>query len=151
LVNATFGNAAELIIALLALRRGLVEVVQASLSGSIVGNILLVLGLAFLAGGLRHPVLRFSALAAESQVASLALAVCGLLLPALFFHLVRASHREDLSVPLSLGVSVVLLGVYGAALVFSLRTHRDLMGTHASAEGPSWSTKKGPFGLAWAA
>jgi Ca2+:H+ antiporter len=147
LVNATFGNAAELIIALLALRRGLVEVVQASLSGSIVGNILLVLGLAFLAGGLRHPVLRFSALAAESQVASLALAVCGLLLPALFFHLVRASHREDLSVPLSLGVSLVLLGVYGAALVFSLRTHRDFMGTHASAEGPSWSTGKAALWL----
>lgn len=142
LLNATCGNAAELIIAVLALRRGLVEVVQASLSGSIIGNLLLVLGLALLAGGLRHRVQKFSALAAESQLASLALAVFALLLPALFFHLVRLAHRESLALPLSVAVSVVLLLVYAASLVFSLHTHKDLLGTHAAHEAPPWSTRK---------
>lgn len=141
LVNATFGNAAELIIAVLALRRGLVEVVQASLTGSIIGNILLVLGLALLAGGLRYPVQKFSALAAESHGASLALGVSGLLLPALFFHLVRPSHREHLLMPLSLSVAAVLLAVYVAGLYFSLRTHRDLMGTHHQ-QAHGWSKGK---------
>jgi len=142
LVNATFGNAAELIIAILALRRGLVALVQASLSGSIIGNLLLVLGLAMLAGGLRHPVQKFSQLAAESQLAAMGLGVFALLLPALFLHLVRASHREDLVFPLSVGVSLVLLLVYGASLLFSLKTHRQLLGSHGSSEAPPWGTGK---------
>ncbi|BCW94449.1 MAG: calcium/proton exchanger [Thermoanaerobaculum sp.] len=142
LLNATCGNAAELIIAFLALRRSLVAVVQASLTGSIIGNLLLVLGLSLLAGGLRHPVQKFSALAAESQVASLALAVFALLLPAVFFHLVRLAHREDLALPLSAAVSAVLLLVYGAGLVFSLKTHRTLLGAVVAHDGPAWSTGK---------
>jgi Ca2+:H+ antiporter len=142
LLNATCGNAAELIIAILALRRGLVEVVQASLSGSIIANLLLVLGAALLVGGVRHPVQRFSALAAESQMGSLALAVFALLLPAVFFHLARVSHHEELAWPLSLGVSVVLLMVYGAALFFSLRTHRHLLGGGHPQSAPSWSTRR---------
>jgi len=141
-VNATCGNAAELIIAVLALRRGLVEVVQASISGSIIGNLLLVLGAAAFAGGLRFKVQKFSSLAAESQVGSLALAVFALLFPAVFFHLARLSHREELALPLSVAVAVVLLVVYAAALVFSLRTHRHLLGGGHEGEPPTWSTRR---------
>ena len=141
-VNATCGNAAELIIAVLALRRGLVEVVQASLSGSIIGNLLLVLGAAAFAGGLRFKVQKFASLAAESQLGSLALAVFALLFPAVFFHLTRLSHREELALPLSVAVAVVLLVVYAAALVFSLRTHRHLLGGGHEGEPPTWSTRR---------
>ena len=147
LLNATCGNAAELIIAVLALRRGLVEVVQASISGSIIGNLLLVLGLALVVGGARHKVQRFSPLAAESQLGSLALAVFALLLPALFFHLARLSHREDLTVPLSVVVAAVLLAVYAAALLFSLRTHKHLLGGGHQAEAARWSSRRAVWTL----
>ena len=150
LLNATCGNAAELIIAVFALRRGLVEVVQASLSGSIIGNLLLVLGAALLAGGVRHPVQKFSALGAESQIASLALAVFALLFPAVFFHLARLGHREDLAIPLSVSVAAVLLAVYGAALFFSLRTHRHLLGV-GSHRMPRWSVRTATLRLLAAA
>jgi Ca2+:H+ antiporter len=142
LLNATCGNAAELIIAVLALRRGLVEVVQASLSGSIIGNLLLVLGAAAFAGGLRHPVQRFSALAAESQLGSLALAVFALLFPAVFFHFASTAHHENLAWPLSIAVSVVLLLVYAAALLFSLKTHKHLLGGGHDGPAPSWSSRR---------
>ncbi len=142
LLNATCGNAAELIIAVLALRAGLVEVVQASLSGSIIGNLLLVLGAAALAGGIKHPVQKFSALAAESQLGSLALAVFALLFPAVFFHFASTAHHESLAYPLSLMVSVVLLLVYAAALLFSLRTHRHLLGGGHEGPAPTWSSRK---------
>lgn len=142
LLNATCGNAAELIIAVLALRRGLVGVVQASLSGSIIGNLLLVLGAAMLAGGLRHPVQKFSRLAAESQVSSLSLAVFALLFPAVFFHFAKLTHHESLAIDLSVWVSVVLLLVYGAALLFALKTHRHLLGGGHEAGQSSWTSRK---------
>ncbi|MGE5235318.1 MAG: calcium/proton exchanger [Acidobacteriota bacterium] len=142
LLNATCGNAAELIIAVLALRRGLVAVVQASISGSIVGNLLLVLGAAMVAGGARRKVQRFAPLAAESQLGSLALAVFALVLPAVFFHLAQLSHREDLTEPLSVTVAVVLLVVYGAALLFSLKTHHHLLGGADESGFPRWSARR---------
>lgn len=142
LLNATCGNAAELIIAVLALRRGLTEVVQASLSGSIIGNLLLVFGAAILLGGLRHPVQKFSALAAESQLGSLALAVFALLFPAVFFHLAKTSHHENLALNLSIWVAVVLLVVYAAALLFSLKTHRHLLGGGHAAGEPKWNSRQ---------
>jgi Ca2+:H+ antiporter len=147
LLNATCGNAAELIIAVLALRAGLVEVVQASLSGSIIGNLLLVLGAAALAGGVRHPVQKFSALAAESQLGSLALAVFALLFPAVFFHFASTAHHEHLAFPLSLAVSVVLLLLYAAALLFSLKTHRHLLGGGHEGPAPSWSSRRAAVAL----
>src|ERR1700752_4123962 len=84
LLNATFGNAAELIIALAALRAGLHDVVKASIAGSIVGNILLVLGASMLAGGLRHREQHFNAEGARSQATMLTLAAIALVLPAAF-------------------------------------------------------------------
>jgi Ca2+:H+ antiporter len=147
LLNASCGNAAELIIAVLALRHGLVEVVQASLSGSIIGNLLLVLGAAMLAGGVRHPVQRFSALAAESQVGSLTLAVLALLFPAVFFHLAASSHHGALALPLSLAVAVVLLLVYGAALLFSLKTHRHMLGGGEEVAEGTWNSRRAVLAL----
>ena len=84
LLNATFGNAAELIIALAALRAGLHDVVKASIAGSLIGNILLVLGAAMLAGGLRHPEQHFNASGARSQATLLTLAAIALILPAAY-------------------------------------------------------------------
>ena len=89
LLNATFGNAAELIIALAALRAGLHDVVKASIAGSIVGNILLVMGAAMLVGGLRHPEQNFNAAGPRSQATMLMLAATALILPA-FFRRYRA-------------------------------------------------------------
>jgi Ca2+:H+ antiporter len=83
-LNATFGNAAELIIAVVALQRGLHEVVKASITGSIIGNILLVFGMSVLAGGLRHKTQRFNRVAAGLGSTLLALSAVGLLVPALF-------------------------------------------------------------------
>lgn len=139
LLNATFGNAAELIIAISALRAGLYEVVKASLTGSIIGNVLLVLGAAILAGGLRYPVLRFQAMAARMQSTMLTLAAIALVVPAAFHHLgpeVRSSEAG-----LSFEISLVLLATYGLGLLFSLRTHKQFfLGEPAAAdEHEPWS------------
>ena len=125
LLNATFGNATELIIALSALRAGLHDVVKASLVGSIVGNILLVMGAAMLAGGLRHHEQQYNASAARSQATLLTLATIALILPAAYNSVVAARVPEGLQV-LSLYISLVLLLVYGLFLLYSLVTHKNL-------------------------
>lgn len=127
LLNATFGNAAELIIALFALFKGLDEVVKASLTGSIVGNVLLVLGASFLAGGLKYNTQRFNRTAAGVGSTMMVLAAIALLVPAIF-HALPEVTRADLILEheLSVGVSIVLILTYAAHLVFSLGTHRDL-------------------------
>src|SRR3954453_14218742 len=93
LLNATFGNAAELIIAIMALRKGLYPVVKASLTGSIIGNILLVLGAAVLAGGIKHKEQRFNASGARAQSTLLSLAAIALIMPAAFHHLAGPEGR----------------------------------------------------------
>ncbi len=145
LLNATFGNAAELIIAIAALRAGLYEVVKTSVAGSIVGNILLVLGAAMLAGGLRNrPEQHFNAPGARSQATMLTFATIALILPAAF-HRVLGAGAPPLA-PLGVWISVVLLVVYGANLVFSLGTHRALFAGSHAAEGTehaaSWSVRR---------
>src|SRR4029079_14853042 len=124
LLNATFGNAAELIIALAALRAGLHDVVKASIAGSIVGNILLVLGAAMLAGGLRRSEQHFNAAGARSQATMLLLAAIGLILPAAF-QAAAGSTEQGLG-KLSMSISVVLFMVYSLYLVFVLVTHSSL-------------------------
>jgi len=124
LLNATFGNAAELIIALAALRAGLHDVVKASIAGSIVGNILLVLGAAMLAGGLRRSEQHFNASGARSQATMLLLAAIGLVLPAAFYA--AAGATEQGLGKLSVSISVVLLLVYLLYLVYVLVTHSAL-------------------------
>jgi Ca2+:H+ antiporter len=135
LLNVTFGNAPELIIALFALGSGLHEVVKASIIGSIIGNILLVLGGAMFVGGIGRTKQRFSATAANVQSLMLFLAAAALIMPAIF-ELVEGrglpavgAERVDYGSTvehLSLAVAIVLIGTYVAGLLFSLKTHRDI-------------------------
>jgi Ca2+:H+ antiporter len=126
LLNATFGNAAELIIALVALRAGLNDVVKASITGSIIGNILLVLGVAFVAGGVKFPKLQFNRTASSLSSTLLALSTIALIVPALFHRLARLANPEPLEQTLSVEISIVLLTTYILSLVFALRTHKHL-------------------------
>jgi Ca2+:H+ antiporter len=150
LLNATFGNAAELIIAFAALRAGLHTVVKASLVGSIVGNILLVLGAAMLAGGLRHEEQHYNAAGARSQATLLTLAAIALILPAAY----RLSIGADAPGMLSVWIALVLLAVYASNLVFSLITHASLFkGSHEAEAAPhegAWSTGRAAAVLAGA-
>ncbi len=125
LLNATFGNAAELIIALMALRKGLFEVVKASITGSIIGNILLVLGLSIIAGGVKFPRQKFNATAAALGSTMLALSAIALLLPAIF-HLIVRNYPVEREQNLSLEIAIVLIIVYVLSLIFSLKTHSHL-------------------------
>lgn len=137
LLNATFGNAAELIIAFMALRAGLHHVVKASLTGSIIGNILLVFGLSALLGGLRFRSQRFNRTAASLGATMLALSAVALVVPAIF-HRVAGAGSEAAERGLSLEIAAVLFVTYVLSLVFALRTHAHLyMGTplHAVPEG----------------
>jgi Ca2+:H+ antiporter len=135
LLNATFGNAAELIIALAALRAGLHDVVKASIAGSIIGNMLLVLGAAMLAGGLRHSEQHFNPAGARSQATMLTLAAIALTLPAAFQAAVGARAPEALG-SLSVSISLVLLLIYLLYLVFTLITHAPLFaGSYVPEEG----------------
>jgi Ca2+:H+ antiporter len=146
LLNATFGNATELIIALSALRAGLHDVVKASLVGSIVGNILLVMGAAMLCGGLRHHQQHYNASAARSQATLLTLATIALILPAAYSAVVASRAPHGLQA-LSLYISLVLLMVYGLFLLYSLVTHKNLFagepgGEHGAGQPALWSTRK---------
>ncbi len=126
LLNGTLGNAGEMIIALLALRAGHIEVVQASLSGSIVGNLLLVFGLAAFVGGIGREKQSFSRLAAGTNVTMLFLSVVALVAPAVF-NLVafgEVQHKGDSVEKLALWTSVVLVAIYFASFVMTFRTHR---------------------------
>ncbi len=126
-LNATFGNAAELIIAIVALRAGLVELVKASITGSILGNLLLILGLSLVAGGTRKQTLTFNRTAASMSAGMLALAVVGLVFPAMF-HGLHPVGSEATELLMAEGVALILLATYAASLVFSLKTHQRLFG-----------------------
>ena len=145
LLNATFGNAAELIIALLALQKGLYGVVKASITGSIIGNILLVLGLSFVFGGAKYPEQRFNKTAARSSATTLILAAIALLLPTLFHRTAGQSWTPQLEQRLSLAIAVVLFVTYGATLAFSLVTHKGLFsgGSHGAAESQAATASNG--------
>lgn len=126
-LNATFGNAAELIIAIMALRAQHVEVVKASITGSIVGNVLLVFGASCLVGGLKHGNQKFSRTAAGSATVMLFLAVVALVMPAMVDLVSFGSlhAHPEVVVRLSFWASAVLLFVYLSGLVFTFRQHRD--------------------------
>lgn len=129
LLNASFGNAAELIIALMALRAGHIEVVKASITGSIIGNLLLVLGAAIFAGGLRHKHQRFNKTAARSSCTALILAAAALVVPTVFHHAAAQSPGGWTPLAeqrLSFAIALVLIGTYVAILLFSLVTHKQL-------------------------
>jgi Ca2+:H+ antiporter len=136
LLNATFGNAAELIIAIVALRAHHVAIVKASITGSIIGNLLLVFGASCFAGGLKHGTQRFNRTAAGSATVMLALAVAALVMPATLdlFAFGSLSAQPPVVYRLSTWTSYVLLAVYAAGLVFAFRTNKDplrIAGRHA--------------------
>jgi Ca2+:H+ antiporter len=158
LLNVTFGNAPELIIALFALGQGLQEVVKASIIGSIIGNILLVLGAAMLAGGLGREKQTFSRTGASVQTSMLLLAAAALLMPAIFelvegkglpspgAEIVRYGSTVE---HLSLAVAIVLIVTYSLGLVFSLKTHRALFNPEYGDEDSwGWSTRTSVLALA---
>jgi len=124
LLNATFGNAPELIIALVALKAGLYDMVKASIIGAILANMLLGLGAAFLAGGLKRHILEFNPTAARNYMTMMLLAVISLAIPSTFHNFATADtikHEQYVN----LAVAVVLLSTYFLSLVFMLKTHPD--------------------------
>jgi Ca2+:H+ antiporter len=158
LLNVTFGNAPELIIALFALGKGLQEVVKASIVGSIIGNILLVLGGAMLAGGIRREKQTFSRTSAGVQTSMLLLAAAALLMPAIF-ELVEGKGLPKPGAQivdygstvehLSLAVAIVLIVTYAAGLLFSLKTHRGIFNPEYGDEDSwGWSTRTAVIALA---
>jgi Ca2+:H+ antiporter len=145
LLNATFGNAAEMIIAIMAMQRGLHGVVKASLTGSIIGNILLVMGASAVAGGLKFKIQEFNATGARVQSTMLTLAAVALVVPAAFHYLsVPANIVREYS--LSFDISIVLLVTYALSLLFTLHTHKQLFASHvaeaAEEELPAWPMMK---------
>src|SRR3954462_15583366 len=149
LLNATFGNAAELIIGGIALSKGLTYVVKASITGSIIGNVLLVLGLSILFGGVKYKEQRFNRTAARTSVVSLSLAAIGLIIPTIFHFAARSSPAgwsPLMEQKLSLAIAVVMFLTYFCMLGFSLRTHKHFYRTahgHAKEEnGTQWSRGK---------
>jgi Ca2+:H+ antiporter len=161
-LNVTFGNAPELIIAFFALNEGLQEVVKASLIGSILGNVLLVMGAAMFIGGRKRDRQFFDRTAANVTALMLFLAVVALIAPAIF-ELVQGTGlpRPDAEAvnydsdveKLSVGVAIVLLATYAAGLVFSLRTHKDLFNPEHAAEdhvGEPWTVRRSVLMLAGA-
>jgi Ca2+:H+ antiporter len=147
LFNATFGNLAELIIAIFAIRAGLPDVVRASFSGSIVGNLLFVGGLSMVAGGWKRETVKFNALAAESQAGQLILALSAALVPAVFFRTAIRAHHPELIHRVSIGTSIILVISYILGLYFAFKTHRDVLGAVTEAPPPDdrWSVRKAMF------
>ncbi|MBD2846202.1 calcium/proton exchanger [Paenibacillus sp. IB182496] len=143
-LNATFGNAAELIIALFLVKEGLFDMVKASLTGAIIGNLLLVLGLSILLGGLKYKQQRYNEEAAGHNATLMVLAVIGLFVPAMFVTSERFSAAKDEL--LSLSVAAILIVSYLLWLVFSMVTHKELLRDEQSQadhdEAPAWSRRR---------
>lgn len=145
LLNATFGNAPELIIALVALKAGLYDMVKASIIGAILANMLLALGAAFLAGGLKRHIQEFNPAAARNYMTMMLLAVISLAIPSTFHNFVSADtikHEQYVN----LAVAVVLLSTYFLSLVFMLKTHPEFFESMGQAEEHSaegrWSLSR---------
>ncbi len=163
LLNATLGNAAELIITIFAIREGVVnpavadkmlELVRASLTGSVLGNILLVLGLSILVGGLRHGLQRFGQRHAGLNATMLILAVAALVIPSIFSHNIEMVDHDAVEY-LSLGVAGVMIGLYVLAMIYQLRGRnaaeaQDAEYTAAAHEAPSWPVSRSAIVLALA-
>ncbi|MDF2512315.1 MAG: cax [Herbinix sp.] len=139
-LNATFGNATELIISFFAIKEGLFDVVKASLAGSVLGNILLVLGFSIFLGGLKHKELKYDADQGTFTATMLLFAVIGLSLPAVFTWGVSDNLTTSKYESLSIVTSVILLAIYVIGMIYSFRTQKDLYGVeHAEDFDSKWS------------
>jgi Ca2+:H+ antiporter len=140
LLNATFGNVTEMIIAFFLILDGQLGVVKASITGSIIGNVLLVLGASFLAGGWKHEEQQFNRTSAGLHSASLVIAVVGLLMPALFALSPEATNFRTEAV--SIGVAIILIVVYALGLFFSLKTHKNFFRSDFDHGTPKWTARR---------
>lgn len=139
LLNATLGNAAELIITIVAIKAGLLELVKASITGSIIGNLLLVMGFSVLMGGLKNGTQRFSRVHAATNATMLVLAVVALTVPSVFNHTLSGQNLSATTIEaISLGVAGVMVVLYGLGLVFSLRVTPSALTQDTSSEAPHW-------------
>ena len=142
-LNATFGNATELIISFFALKAGLFDVVKASIAGSVIGNILLVLGASMLFGGLKHKNQTFNKKVIEVSSSMLLFAVIGLCIPAIFTHTIDPKLLNTRYEGLSIVVAIIMFAIYILSLVFSFFTHKDIYSIEHEEEGSAkWSLKK---------
>lgn len=142
-LNATFGNATELIIAFFAMKAGLFEIVKASLAGSVIGNILLVLGVSMLIGGLKYKTQHFNQQAVELSSSMLLFAVIGLTIPAIFTHTVAPGLLTTRYEGLSVMIAFIMFVIYLLSLYFSFYTHKDIYSVDHSQESTAkWSLKK---------
>lgn len=146
LLNATLGNAAELIITILALKEGLISIVKASIAGSILGNILLVLGLAAFVGGLKHEKLKFNCNVANLNTSLLLMIIIALSVPAIFSFSGHIS--EDKLQTLSLWTAVGLVLIYITSMLYSFKTHKHLFRTQDETREAEWSLRKSLFIMA---
>jgi len=141
-LNATFGNATELIIAIFALKAGLFDIVKASIAGSVLGNILLVLGLSMLVGGLKYKTQYFNQKAIDITASMLLFAVIGLTIPAIFTHTVAPELLTTRYEGLSVIVAIIMFLIYILSLIFSFYTHKDIYVVDCEEEcAPKWSLK----------
>jgi Ca2+:H+ antiporter len=155
LLNASFGNAPELIVALVALRSGLLDMVRASLAGAILLNLLLALGLSFLAGGLRHHTQTYNAAAARLYGSMMLIAALSLMVPSAFSRLLAPGAPVRAEALLNIGLAVVLLAAYVLYLLFQLKTHPDEFAGQPGAvsdkgdeaHGPRWSLPRAVLSL----
>jgi Ca2+:H+ antiporter len=152
LLNATLGNAAELIITIVAIREGLLELVKASITGSILGNILLVMGLSMVVGGLRHGNQKFDRRQASRNAILLLLAVIALIIPSIFSGYIGSPESIRVEA-LSVGIAIIMIVLYVLALLYSLR-YEGAPISHKPAEKllhkPSWTVRRALVVLALA-
>src|SRR6478672_9725733 len=149
LLNATFGNAPELIIALVALKAGYFDMVRASIIGAILANLLLATGVAFFLGGLRFHTQEYNAGAARLYSSMMLIAAISLAVPSTFNRFFSPEGTMPQEKIINLGTALVLLATYGLYLVFMLRTHADFFKSASGKqedhehEGPQWSVARG--------
>jgi Ca2+:H+ antiporter len=146
LLSATFGNATELIIGIFAIQAGLIEVVKASITGSIIGNLLLVLGMAIFFGGLKFKKQGFNRTASMASASTLLLAVIALIIPAIFLQTAPEVGSKIIE-KLSVVVAISMIAVYVASLFFVFKTHKHLYAEEVGKFETKWSVQKSAFVL----
>jgi Ca2+:H+ antiporter len=152
LLNATLGNAAELIIAIVAIRAGLLELVKASITGSILGNLLFVMGLSMVVGGVRYGIQKFDRRQASRNAILLVLAVIALIIPSIFSSYIGKPNSIRVEA-LSIGIAIIMIILYGLALLYSLKFEGAPLSRKSSEEfihKPAWSIRKALIILALA-